>query len=59
MTVITMKKNMKIMMITENYQQMDMMTMRQRERVTTMMTRTITSLTTTQGTLYLIAHIMI
>jgi len=59
MTVITMQKNMKIMMITENYQQMDMMTMRQRERVTTMMTRTITSLTTTQGTLYLIAHIMI
>jgi len=53
-----MKKNTKIMMITGNYHQKDMMTMRKRKRKRKM-TTTLKLLMTTHGAHYLIAHIMI
>jgi len=59
MTVMTMKKNMKIMMLTENYKQDKMITMRKGKRMTMTMILMTTLLMTTPGTHYLIIHIMI
>jgi len=54
-----MKKNMKIMMLTENYKQDKMITMRKGKRMTMTMILMTTLLMTTPGTHYLIIHIMI
>jgi len=54
-----MKKNMKIMMITENYKQNKMITMRRRKRMTMTMIMLTTLLMTTPGTHYLIIYIII
>jgi len=59
--LMMMKKNMKIMRMKGSCQQNNITTMRKRMRMTMMMmTRlTLTSSTTTPGTHFLIAHIIV